>query len=1043
MAQAAVGYKYGRLVEQSGGMVDSVVHPVLLKDSEARLLRNVSISEKGTVKTSTGRMTRFATAFDANNPCNGIYAFYPDTTTARLVMGAGTALYQDTPHLLQKWDSEPEWSNWTGEGIDKTGGTLKIGTAATATTHTDKTDWDAQTLSNVDTASSSGDVKLSKAGTEYTNTATATADFNGTHSSTEAVTDSVVLDSNLLLNDDITDTIDTNIWSASGNATADGTYLKIGDTVEDYDTVRSVDSWAIPADSSTITLEFKGKLPDTTLGYVGVNLALTTNDDSGFGFRNIFTDTTHTKAMYATSYAALDADYADGTDRTYKIVVSKNDAKYYVDGTLKHTATHSLTGNIRVVARSYDANIYAYLDWVKVYTSAITYASSGVYTHGVLDVHSSDNCGDAKITFNKTTPTNTSLTVEVRTSSDGGANWSSWAAKASGDTIITEGTALTNYRVQWRANLSTSDTSATPSLNDVSVTITYDYVASGTVTSVELDGLTYGGATITVTKTEPTGTSITAEYRESDDGNTWTSYSPITSGNRYGSKRYFQYRVTLAATDVTATPTLSQISIAPSPYAISPTVDISAATTSTSGAISEVVTLNGTSSATVKTRTSANGSTWDAWTEIDSEGKIQSSYRSYIQVLIVLTGDNSTNNPTFNSLTLSYDGTPAATELLSGFTAGGQFFFAALLNTLVANNMLDAPKKWDGTTAMVDLGGTPPHGQYVATHKNYLFMARTLANPNRLYWSEVLNIESWPALNFIDISPNDGDWITGLLAFDDYLIITKNRSIWLLLGSGSSDFEVRRIHDGVGCVAPRSLTKVAQQFGFASTEGYYLSDLSQETLLTERLKDTWQALNQRRLNQITAIYYDHKLRIDVPNGSSTVNDMRIMYDAIQKALDTEVFTDHASCYTKLTEAGHEILLYGHANEGQVSRADYGTTDDGAAITMTWGTKHFNFGSSAIEKKLRYLTMVVIPASSETTLSVYLVVDGVKNVTALTEVIPGDANGVVRTIKLDPRTLNVRKVKSIGYEIVQSTINGGVKIHELLQEYMVGKIKETA
>lgn len=124
--KAAIGYKYGRLVEQSGGMVDAVVHPALLKDSEARLLKNVSIREKGTVKTTEGRKARFDTPFDAFNPCNGLTAFYPDTTTSRLVMGAGSKLYSDTPHLIQQWDSENDWGQWDSNGIDKSGGTLKI-----------------------------------------------------------------------------------------------------------------------------------------------------------------------------------------------------------------------------------------------------------------------------------------------------------------------------------------------------------------------------------------------------------------------------------------------------------------------------------------------------------------------------------------------------------------------------------------------------------------------------------------------------------------------------------------------------------------------------------------------------------------------------------------------------------------------------------------------------------------------------------------------------------------------------------------------------
>ena len=138
--KAAIGYKYGRLVEQSGGMVDAVVHPALLKDSEARLLKNVSIREKGTVKTTEGRKARFDTPFDAFNPCNGLTAFYPDTTTSRLVMGAGSKLYSDTPHLITKWTDQADFdeagSVKTNVDTSTTPGEIKVKTNAVEPTFT-------------------------------------------------------------------------------------------------------------------------------------------------------------------------------------------------------------------------------------------------------------------------------------------------------------------------------------------------------------------------------------------------------------------------------------------------------------------------------------------------------------------------------------------------------------------------------------------------------------------------------------------------------------------------------------------------------------------------------------------------------------------------------------------------------------------------------------------------------------------------------------------------------------------------------------------
>lgn len=679
---------------------------------------------------------------------------------------------------------------------------------------------------------------------------------------------------------------------------------------------------------------------------------------------------------------------------------------------------------------------------MSVWNDFVARYTSGSRESPAIDLSSVGVALSSEISWEATVPEDTTLIVEIALSLDGGETWGEWQACTSGQSIpeINQGSDLSNVQIKIRESFTTSDTTTTAQLQSLQINILSAYKEAGTLTSVVLD---ISLAKVEFVTSDAENTAITVEYRE-QEGDNWSNWVAIQNNQVIGGKDKLQYRVLFSTEDISVTPVLSEVKLTPIKYfAVSPSIDTSKAQDINSGKVTYDANFAGTAAAEIRTRTSADGISWSAWEPIDASGNIASIHQNYAQVLIIPSGDNGPNNVTFGSLSLSYDGTPMAEELATGFTPGGQFYFATMLNTLIITNMLDPPKKWNGTDAVEELGGTPPHAQYVAIHHNYVFMARTLANPNRLYFSEVLNFDSWPVLNFIDVSPNDGDWITGLMPYDDYLIIAKNRSIWLLMGTGPSDFEVRRIHDGVGCVAPRSLTKMAQSFVFASSEGYYMSDLSQEVLLSERLKETWRGLNQRRLNQIAAIYYDHKLRIDVPNGSSTINNLRIVYDTIQKALSLEEFSDHASCYAKFTEAGHEILLYGHSTEGQVSRADYGTTDDGEPLAMAWGTKYFNFGSSAIEKKLRYLYLVVIPSASANTLNVYLVVNGVRQDVPMEVEIPGDPNGVARTIKMDPRRIGVRKVKSIGYDIVQSSTNGGVKIHELLQEYMIRKIRETA
>ncbi|MFZ5643770.1 MAG: LamG-like jellyroll fold domain-containing protein [Bacillota bacterium] len=125
---------------------------------------------------------------------------------------------------------------------------------------------------------------------------------------------------------------------------------------------------------------------------------------------------------------------------------------------------------IRLLANSGVAsgNVWK-VDEIEMYEGTVGYSTSGTYTHTIHDLSGAGTANNLTIDYNKITPPNTTLEVEVATSSDGGSTWSSWAEKNKGDIIVPNGTNLSNCRVQWRAHLSTTDTSITPSLDYVTI----------------------------------------------------------------------------------------------------------------------------------------------------------------------------------------------------------------------------------------------------------------------------------------------------------------------------------------------------------------------------------------------------------------------------------------------------------------------------------------------------------------------------------------------------------------------------------------------
>ena len=74
-----------------------------------------------------------------------------------------------------------------------------------------------------------------------------------------------------------------------------------------------------------------------------------------------------------------------------------------------------------------------------------------------------------------------------------------------------------------------------------------------------------------------------------------------------------------------------------------------------------------------------------------------------------------------------------------------------------------------------------------------------------LYYSETGLPESMPAANTLEIAPDDGHEIVALLATPDRLWIFKRNSIWSVLGSDPTDFEVRLVSPRHGCSAPHTV----------------------------------------------------------------------------------------------------------------------------------------------------------------------------------------------------------------------------------------------
>ncbi|PIR75379.1 MAG: hypothetical protein COU34_03090, partial [Candidatus Magasanikbacteria bacterium CG10_big_fil_rev_8_21_14_0_10_43_9] len=268
----------------------------------------------------------------------------------------------------------------------------------------------------------------------------------------------------------------------------------------------------------------------------------------------------------------------------------------------------------------------------KYVSATLTYDTPGTYTSAVIDngSHAGYTTMDYTTTLNSQTVT---LDVRAGDSTDtGDGSWTSWTTGvASGGDISALGT---HRYIQYRANLSTSDITKTPTLDDI--TVNFNTYTSGEVISSPYDSYDAANVLAGVSWTGTTSTDevIKFQLRTSADGASWTDWmgtdgtsstyftasdgSTDISGIDIGdgtNDQWIQYQAFLTSAGA-ATPILSGVTMT---YVVNATPEVqtvtavqnSDGTVSISYEVRDTDTLSGGTPGTVlPTIEYWNGSTW-------------------------------------------------------------------------------------------------------------------------------------------------------------------------------------------------------------------------------------------------------------------------------------------------------------------------------------------------------------------------------------------------------------------------------------------------
>jgi len=277
--------------------------------------------------------------------------------------------------------------------------------------------------------------------------------------------------------------------------------------------------------------------------------------------------------------------------------------------------------------------------------------------------------------------------------------------------------------------------------------------------------------------------------------------------------------------------------------------------------------------------------------------------------------------------------------------------------------------------------------KYVCAFKQFLFFAHTTEGGttyrSRVRWCEPADITSWPSENYLDLDADDGTEITGIELLGDYIVVFKERKIFVLTyRSGSMVFEPTLVIDGRGCIAPASLTSIYNDLIFFSDDGIYSFDGGGNLEeISSKIKPLVLQVNPMRKRYVQSAPNEEldQLWFAVSFLDSPVNDKVFVYNFTNpdeecwSVYDMEVATlGFYYRYSSLRwdELDNAIDDYSityddyYALEGapQLLITDYdgnvydheGTTDSGSVFVSKWQSKYFDFGAPQLNKRLTRL-----------------------------------------------------------------------------------------
>ncbi len=284
-------------------------------------------------------------------------------------------------------------------------------------------------------------------------------------------------------------------------------------------------------------------------------------------------------------------------------------------------------------------------------------------------------------------------------------------------------------------------------------------------------------------------------------------------------------------------------------------------------------------------------------------------------------------------------------------SSGYKARFSTFLDYMFMVNGKDPTTIWDGTTwSTTGNALNAPIGKYIENFRTRMWIAGNSTFPDRLYYTDVPTAAATPVVvwdtdvatgNWIDISPSDGENITGLKRTKNVLLVFKHNHIYQVSSVNDTEPDPKI---NVGTYSQESIVEGKDTIYFHHPSGIYSYQGGGVKLLSKPIQDWIDAMPVTQYDNVCGwadndhIY--HSLG-DLTVGGISYSNVVTCYTVSSQVWTIYTYPTKPLVSSNYNDGSTLYQVVGD-DDGNIIIMNYGNDDLGIPITISMVTRPYTF-----------------------------------------------------------------------------------------------------